>query len=136
MGQRKQRHYFGILMALLTLIAFGTRYFDYVWEKNTLIYVYAACDPTEESCFIVDNEDDAWLEFQLTPYKKVEIVEKYAPVCLEEHTCERFSCNNLETCEETLCSDDSLEDGESCTINIRHGSPETVIIQEDALINE
>lgn len=108
-----KNNYLGIITGFLLLIAFGTRFADYVWAKNTTFFVYIPCDSSVESCFISD-EDYAWFEFQLEPYKKIEVVEKYAPFCLQEHNCESFSCSNIETCVETLCDDSVLEEGESC----------------------
>jgi hypothetical protein len=95
------------------VIAFATRFADYVWAKNTVLEVYAPCDTTTESCFISD-EENAWLDFQLEPYKKIQIVERDAPFCLEEHNCTEFSCAGIENCHEELCDESTIEEGEFC----------------------
>lgn len=88
--------------------------------------IYTPCSPDSELCFVT-NEEDAYFEFQTKPYKKIEILDKFAPICLEEHTCENFTCHNIESCIETHCSDDTLEDGESCLGSERSDIDETLI---------
>jgi hypothetical protein len=96
------------------LVVMGARYYDYVIKEDYLLEVHTNCDSTSEACFVVDcdNEDP---DCDLTPYKKVEIVAHVAPKCLEEHTCEAFSCEGLGECYLTYCSDEVLEDGEKCS---------------------
>jgi hypothetical protein len=114
MPNKKKTDYLGILMGVLVFIAVGTRYADYVWAKNSLLTLYAPCDMASESCFISD-EENSWVDLQLEPYKKITVIEKYAPYCLQEHTCERFSCDEVPSCQQILCSVDNLESGEQCT---------------------
>jgi hypothetical protein len=109
----QSRNYLGLLLIFLVTVATVTRYADYVWAKNSMLTIYGPCDPETESCFLA-SEDMAWTELQLEPYKKIEIKERYAPACLQEHTCETFSCNDLTDCTETTCSEDTLEEGEFC----------------------
>ena len=98
---------------LVILITIGYRFYDYVVDKNLILSIYTPCNPSTEECFITD-EENAYFDFQLEPYKKVEIVDKYAPICLEEHNCENFVCDNIESCNITYCSEDTLEEWESC----------------------
>lgn len=108
--------YLGIITTFLIFLAFFTRFADYVIEKNTVLSIYTTCDPVSESCFISD-EDNAYFEIQLEPYKKIEVIEKYAPACLEEHSCSSFSCDGIESCSEVLCNDATTEEGEWCTVS-------------------
>jgi hypothetical protein len=117
--------FLNIFLILLVIIAFGTRYADYVWAKNTMLSIYAPCDTSTESCFIADK-DSAWSDIQLEPYKKITIREKYASSCLEEHVCEKFSCSNTPDCIETLCSDSTLENGEKCTALVNPQATDTM----------
>lgn len=80
-----------------------------------MLEVGAPCNPEIEKCFVSDcsSEDDP--ECDLTPYKKVEILAKEAPSCLEEHSCESFGCNQIKSCSITYCDNKSKEEGEICT---------------------
>lgn len=104
---------FGIMGLLIVLSTIGYRYYDYFIAKNISLYAFTPCSPDIENCFI-SSEESAYFEFQLEPYKKIEILDKYAPTCLEEHTCENFSCDGIESCIVTYCSEETLEDGEYC----------------------
>jgi hypothetical protein len=63
---------------------------------------------------VSDCSPEEDLECDSSPYKRVEILKSDAPSCLEEHTCDSFSCSGIENCSITLCSEDELEDGEKC----------------------
>jgi hypothetical protein len=102
-----------VFLTVTMLITISYRFYDYVIEKNIQLYTYASCNTEKETCFIVD-EENAYYEFQTHPYKKVSILDAYAPACLEEHTCEEFKCDNLASCEITYCAEDTLEEGEYC----------------------
>ena len=112
----KNTKYFLILIALILLVVTGYRYKEYVIDKNFLLKVNTSCNPETEKCFIADeslvdeNSDNP-------PYKKVEVMYRDAPLCLEEHDCTNFSCAtglNENECRVVYCSQDSLEDGEKC----------------------
>jgi hypothetical protein len=109
----KLSKYLFIIMMLALLCVVGYRYYGYVYMKNFLIDVNAVCDPKRQSCFVADC-DPADSECDTTPYIKVELLAHDAPVCLEEHSCQTFSCSGLSNCTITTCSSESLSDGEKC----------------------
>lgn len=102
-----------LLSSLFLLAIIGFRYHQYIVDQNFLLYLNGPCDPANESCFIEDCSagDESC---QAVPYIKIELLAKDAPNCLEEHTCESFSCEGLNQCEITYCSEDALEEGEVC----------------------
>lgn len=105
-----------LLLAFLGLVAIlGYRYDQYVLKQNYLLEVAVSCDPAAQSCFAVDCDPED-PECDATPYAKVTILAKDAPACLQEHSCESFSCGSVESCTETFCSEESLVEGEICAI--------------------
>jgi hypothetical protein len=104
---------FFVLIVLVLLGVTGHRYYEYVYQKNFLLDVNTTCDPKINNCFIFNCESGP--DCSNMPYKKIEIIAKDAPKCLEEHTCENFSCGGIENCSVTYCSDNILSDGELCT---------------------
>jgi hypothetical protein len=109
----KLSKYLFVIMLLALLVVVGYRYYEYVHMRNFLLDVNVSCKPAQESCFVA-NCNPADSECDTTPYKKVEIIAHDAPVCLEEHTCEDFSCDGITGCTITNCSAPSLSDGEKC----------------------
>lgn len=109
-------HSFLIALAIFILIIIGYRYHQYIGEKNFILEVNTICSPETESCFSPDTEGS----FDEFPYKRVDILYGKAPKCLEEHTCEEFSCGDLpeNQCQITYCSEDTLMEGEECFVNI------------------
>lgn len=106
---------FGIIV--LMMIIGAIRYDQYVIQRNFILDVNTSCDPTTESCFVWDCDPKTDEECDQTPYKKVEILEREAPKCLEEHECENFTCEGKDSCTVTYCSEDTIveEEGEVCT---------------------
>ncbi len=103
------KKYFLILVAISFLIIVGYRYKQYIIDKNFIIETISSCDKNTENCF---NPSE---EISDVPYKKIRIVAKFTPNCLEEHTCEVFSCSMVKGfCEVTYCSKDTVAEGESC----------------------
>ena len=109
----KLSKYFFALMIAALLCVVGYRYYQYVYMRNFILDVNVACDPVKESCFTADcNASDPSCD--TTTYKKVEILAHNAPKCLEEHSCQNFSCDSINSCKISTCSTDSLADGEKC----------------------
>lgn len=98
-----------IFLSLFVVMVY--RYYDYVFDKNFVLMMNTKCDPSRELCF---STDDPSLDFDKGPYKKIEILAKDAPACLEEHTCENFSCAGIKSCTETFCSSQNITEGEKC----------------------
>lgn len=110
----KKTSTFLVLLTVLVLIVVANRAYQYYVKQNFLLLVNAICDPATEDCFVMDCAVDE-LGCDTTPYKKVEILAALAPKCLEEHSCEQFSCNDLKPCSVTYCSADTTEEGEKCS---------------------
>lgn len=104
-----------IVFALVLLVA-GYRYQQYVIERNFVIHVNAPCDGRQAKCFVSDCSPEDDLSCPAGPYKKVDVLSSIAPACLQEHTCEQFVCAGLAGCEETFCSEDIVDAGETCSL--------------------
>ena len=105
---------FLLLVAVLVFSVVGFRYYEYVVNRNFIINVYTACNPSTEQCFVSDCSPEDDLSCPNGPYKKIEIRDADAPQCLEEHTCTNFICGDIASCTATYCSEENLEEGESC----------------------
>jgi hypothetical protein len=127
--QRGAKLWIALFLAVICIVAWY-RYDQYVVQKNFLLEVNAVCNPASEACFVADCSptDDPFCD--TTPYKKVEILASEAPACLEEHTCESFSCDGIERCSITYCLDEIKEDWESCTEIVPAETPTTDIVSE------
>jgi hypothetical protein len=110
--------HFALLMALLLTVLVGYRFYDYAIGKNFTIDIYTDCNPAEHSCFLLEDLDMGY-GIEDGPYERVSIVSKHAPACLEEHSCEDFTCEGLpeESCTITYCSEDTVGEGEVCIHN-------------------
>ncbi len=98
----------------LVVVTVAYRYDQYVLHKNYIVNAQAPCDPTTEQCFVSDcTPGDPGCD--TSPYEKVTMSAAEAPACLEEHSCDSFSCAGSLSCSIAYCSDDTLEDGETCT---------------------
>lgn len=102
-----------LLLIIVSFCAVAVcRYKQYITEGNFLLTTNASCTPSTEKCF----KESADLGFISGPYKKVEILKRYAPKCLEEHNCDKFNCENIpeNSCKIAYCSEDTKADGEQC----------------------
>jgi hypothetical protein len=111
---KRQTIYFFVILIALIFIVGGYRYYQYMVEKNFVLELNVICHPENENCFSSSDPD---INFGQNPYEKVEIIAKYAPKCLEEHTCNDFSClPSLDNgkCKITYCSEAIKVDGEEC----------------------
>jgi hypothetical protein len=105
---------FPVLLGGFMLIIVGNNFYRYYIIKNYSVHVFVKCDPEKHSCFTADP-DTADPAFQNKFYAKVEMLSTNAPACLEEHTCEDFSCDELAgPCNIEYCSSDTISDGENC----------------------
>ncbi len=111
----KETKFFLLFIIFVTLVVVIHRYDEYIINRNFILDVDSACDPTSESCFVADCSpiDDSTCDD--TPYKKVKILDSVAPKCLEEHSCSNFLCSNNNNCSVIYCSKNNLNSGEKCT---------------------
>lgn len=101
-----------VMLAVFTIVGF--RYNQYVQERNYLLNVNTGCNTESESCFAADCSVASDPSCDPTPYEKVVISAHDAPSCLEEHSCESFSCGNIASCSISYCSKDTITEGERC----------------------
>ncbi|KND48968.1 MAG: hypothetical protein AB200_00880 [Parcubacteria bacterium C7867-005] len=101
---------------VVILFVVGVQFNRMIIEKDYLLYSHTECDPTAESCFVQDCEESED-GCDLTPYKKIEKLAKNAPDCdLSKPECINLSCAvDEDSCTVTSCSEDVLEEGETCT---------------------
>jgi hypothetical protein len=112
-----------ILLVIIIVLIFGVvgfKYKQFFADRNFQFIAQVNCDPATESCFrvICDGECDTssgLLYMDGTPYKYVEMPGFEVPQCLPKTDCKDFTCPaKSETCITTLCSDETLGDGEEC----------------------
>jgi len=110
----KNANWLIIVVILLLFVVVGYRFEQYYLLKNFTLEVNTSCNPEIEKCFVMDcQEGDPGCD--TSPYKKVEILARDAPKCLEEHSCDSFVCPvGLVNCSITYCSESALSDGERC----------------------
>lgn len=99
-----------ILLVLLSVIV--GRYQGYVIDRDYPLQTTTSCDPDTNTCFLSGCQPGADLSCE--PYAKVEVLARDAPACLEEHACERFTCEGRVGCSVSFCSGTAVEDGERC----------------------
>lgn len=115
MKTKAKQALFLVIMVVFIMAVVGHNFYRYFIIKNYIVHAFIECDPVKDSCFQADP-DIADPAFQTKPYAKVEMLSTNAPSCLEEHTCIEFFCSTNDTmCTITYCSEDSKNDGESCT---------------------
>jgi len=101
-----------VFFITLVVMASFTRYFVL---KDYQLVTFTECNTDTHSCFTNDPNFDGF-SFYSVPYAKVNIYAPDAPACLDEHTCQGFSCDNRgEDCLVIYCSEDNLDEGEICT---------------------
>ncbi len=109
--------HFLIFLAIAVLVVVGHSFLRYKVSEDFILTGAIECDIESESCFIADcSPEDP--ECDLTPYKKIQVDARNAPSCLYENDCENFVCVESGGCVETLCSEESHEDGEQCSSKI------------------
>lgn len=112
--EKKQKYLAAILIGFF-LFSILAKYYHFIVERDFMVTSTVSCNPSIENCFIyecIDGEacDEA-------PYKYIEKNARNAPECnpYTEESCPELFCEPEEVgCEVTLCSEDILEDGESC----------------------
>jgi hypothetical protein len=101
-------------------------FLKYFVLKDYIIQAEADCDPMTEACFIyecvpgtdadcADDPEDP--EAKLSYYKKVEKKAFLIPDCdPNDENCDALNCQGLseEDCSETLCGDETKEEGIEC----------------------
>ena len=92
------------------------KYKVFVIDRDFVVYDQVSCDPYTESCFasICEEGDE---ECDDTPYKKIEKSARFISACnvANGDECPDLSCGPTEVeCVITTCSEDTLDDNETC----------------------
>lgn len=103
---------FLICFSLLLLAVIGYRFKEYFFEKNFLVATTLPCDPAKHLCFTIECPEDETCE--RGPYKKIVAPRFQVPECLEERTCQDFTCRPELGCREISCSYLDRMKGEIC----------------------
>lgn len=98
------------ILLLVVVMIFVYRFNDYVIKKNYLVFVDVPCIVDQERCF----DPDQGLSVLESPYKNIQISAKNKIICLEEHSCNKFSCDDLTMCQEKYCIHEEQGDGDLC----------------------
>ncbi len=112
-------HILTVCMVLVTIASVGFSFYRYMILRYYMIHMEVPCDPTTESCFVsvcdpatdtecVVEEEESYHKFIL---KKAYLMPDCDP---QDSACVYPSCEGDETCEETLCVPEELEEGEVC----------------------
>lgn len=114
MNEIQVSRYSAALLALLVISISTTvflSFFKFYRQQDYLVYVKAFCDPSLESCFLEDCEDDIRCNPDEDGKFAYKIFLKKAsniPLCKNEVCPEIFCKSQEESCEEFFCSDENL----------------------------
>jgi hypothetical protein len=93
------------ILILIILILLSYNFKKYVIEKDFLVYLQAPCTEDESKCFELDGEK------YIKVYQKAYYIESCA-----SGECDPYQCLETEDCEIIFCSEETIEEDESCVI--------------------
>lgn len=116
------------LLSLTTfaiLVVIGIKFKQLYLDQDFILITEVPCDPRMASCFTKECDIETnVINCNGAPYKKVTIRAANAPECFLEASCDSFECPLTDTtCSIEYCSDDALEEEETCTTSITSFSP-------------
>ena len=128
---RVERIFFAVFFGLIFAVV-GITYHRYLILKDYYIQVEAECDPAREKCFIYEcdpseeggecpEDPEEGISYYKLIKKKAFAIPDCDPASLD---CPKLFCAPEEDCEETLCEEESLEEGEKCS------DPETYLEEQ------
>ncbi|MEN9647420.1 MAG: hypothetical protein RLY57_224 [Candidatus Parcubacteria bacterium] len=132
----KNPTYLILLITILISTLIWYRFNDFVINKNFVINVAVNCNTEIEQCFVSDCNTEIDSECDQEPYKKISILKKYAPACLEEHSCENFKCSDFQSCMEINCSEASLDEGEICSSESSDNEPDFKLVKSTSTVTK
>ncbi len=104
-----------IIIATAFIVAAVIKFYLFFIKNEYLIFDNIKCDPYTESCFVYEcDSEDGYCEPEY--YKKIQIKgSDYIECGTEDEVCPENTClDTFKDCEIIVCSEDVLEDGESC----------------------
>lgn len=127
----KSEHNFFLYALLLgCLVAIGSSFYFFYYQKDYNFIVETTCDNTKETCFVRDctNPDDCPPN-QLSSFKRYSLNAGDFKMC-ENEDCTVACETGVIKCAQIECAED-LAAGESCTLpTIEEFLPEEIIIPE------
>lgn len=106
----------------IIIIVTGISYYKYFILKDYLIEIEVDCNPKLEKCFIyecdpsVDEECPKNVKKRISYYKIIRKKANTIPNCdPNSENCSALKCNKSEDCEEVLCDEANLQEGERCS---------------------
>ena len=95
------------LLLLLVVLSFSQKIKKYIFDKDYFVYMTPAC-MEGYSCFTSEEAEEPYLKV----YRKAYSVQE----CIDSGNCQSDFCKPDEPdCMIITCSDEDLEEGESCT---------------------
>jgi hypothetical protein len=97
-----------ILVGMIVVVIAVVKYLQFYVYQDFTFSTQVDCDPSIESCFqlLEENRDEetVTIYYDGSPYKYVEMPATIAPACLEETTCQDFTCDQVGGgCETYFC---------------------------------
>jgi len=136
----KSKLFIGLFLVLI--VASGCwKYYKFFIIRDYVVVTTISCDPSLESCFVLECEDDSE-GCEPVPYKKMDTYAYLTPPCdpYTNQACPEPVCvEGGEECTVTLCSEKNLEEGEMCvlqTSNNRDGELEEESADQITELNE
>lgn len=124
---KKNSKWLLFVFAALLVSAIAWKYSVYLIERDFFITDHIPCDPALDSCFVQEC-DAANMDCDPEPYKRIEKNATNITLCPNYLTdqCPALTCEaNEPDCAVTLCSEETMEEGEVCI-----HTPETVLESE------
>lgn len=115
---------FFLVFFLLIVGSVALTYYRIMVKRDYIISAQIDCDPAKEACFVSECDPESDSECADTPederttyYKTIKKNAKNIPLCdAQKNECpEQLSCEpGEEECEEELCDESNVPEGESC----------------------
>lgn len=84
-------------------------------QRNYALRSEVECDPQSETCFVRPCTEECEAETEATYYKLRTVMAYDIPVCdPHRQECPELRCSDIGSCEEELCTENNVPDGESC----------------------
>jgi len=120
---KKNKIFFAVFFTLIVAVVAIT-FTKYFVAKDYYIEAEADCDPYTEKCFIWECDPEATDEAEkctgdqendISYYKIVQKKANLIPLCdPNDEDCDALSCSPGMDCEETLCDESAIEEGQQC----------------------
>ena len=124
------------IFIVLTIALFSYGYNKLVIKHDYIVHTHTACDDTQYSCFKTTCAKDSGEDCEEEVYAKIAKNIKNVDLCDQySGTCPDLTCEpNEPNCAITYCSEDNLEDGETCVkTDAAEGGGEVTVEQNEGV---